>query len=389
MSDPILIVGASVRAAAMSAARAGFSFYAADLFADLDLQRLGPAEPVRDYPRGLAAVARRWRGGPIVYTGALENHPALVDRLARSGLLYGNAGRVLRAVRDPERWSSALLEAGMRVPPWRRSLRGLPRDGTWLRKPRASSGGRGVFAVDAAMSAPRKGGPWYYQRRVAGRSGAAVFVSAAERAVLLGVTRQLIGRPWCGGRDFWYCGSVGPIALPPEAETQLRRIGDVLTARFALRGLWGVDFVQRGAAIWPVEINPRWTASVEVLERAAGFNAMRVQVAACRDGRLPRTVASTKRVGGKVILYARSDLRIAAETVRRWLRGAEASPWPAVADIPSAGTEIAAGRPIATLLAEGGDVAGVLRTLRRRAAAELAALEFAAESAAGVVRLRR
>ena len=41
-----------------------------------------------------------------------------------------------------------------------------------------------------------------------------------------------------------------------------------------LRGLFGVDFVLRDGIPWPVEVNPRYTASVEVLEFAAGIRAL-------------------------------------------------------------------------------------------------------------------
>ena len=48
----------------------------------------------------------------------------------------------------------------------------------------------------------------------------------------------------------------------------LQQLGLDLARGCGLRGLFGVDFVLSEGVPWPVEINPRYTASVEVLEYA-------------------------------------------------------------------------------------------------------------------------
>src|SRR5437879_3212295 len=101
MTGQVIIVGASVRAAAYSATRAGLEPYAIDLFADRDLTAICPAVSIERYPYDflpqLAAAPR----APWIYTGGLENYPSLVDKLAAIRPLMGNSGCVLRAVRDP------------------------------------------------------------------------------------------------------------------------------------------------------------------------------------------------------------------------------------------------------------------------------------------------
>src|SRR5262245_57175411 len=111
MTEPLIILGASARAAAQSAARGGFAPYAADLFADDDLRACCPAVQVADYPRGLKAAAREFPPGPWMYTGGFENHPALVERIAQERPLLGNAGAALRSVRNPLQLAAALREA--------------------------------------------------------------------------------------------------------------------------------------------------------------------------------------------------------------------------------------------------------------------------------------
>ena len=60
--------------------------------------------------------------------------------------------------------------------------------------------------------------------------------------------------------------------LPPSDD--LARLGQVLAAGCGIRGLFGVDCVEENSVFWPVEINPRYTASVEVLEYASGLPAL-------------------------------------------------------------------------------------------------------------------
>ncbi len=116
VSQTVTIVGASARAAAASAVRAGFAVRAGDLFADVDLGRICQSTRVERYPAGLREVVGGPQPGGWLYTGALENHPALVDALAALRPLYGNCGRVLRAVRDPRRLSQALASVGLDYP---------------------------------------------------------------------------------------------------------------------------------------------------------------------------------------------------------------------------------------------------------------------------------
>jgi len=116
MSRRLVILGASARAAAGSARRAGFTPWSADLFADVDLQRLGTAVRVSDYPQGLIRAVATAPRADWLYTGGLENHPELVDRIAARRRLLGNRGAILRAVRDPVTLAETFGRAGIAAP---------------------------------------------------------------------------------------------------------------------------------------------------------------------------------------------------------------------------------------------------------------------------------
>src|SRR5947209_6990668 len=106
----VLIVGASARAAAFSALRAGMRPWCIDLFADADLQARCPVKALNsdNYPDGFARAMRQGPPGPWLYVGGLENRPALVVKLARERTLWGNDANVLSVVRTPDVWSELL-----------------------------------------------------------------------------------------------------------------------------------------------------------------------------------------------------------------------------------------------------------------------------------------
>jgi uncharacterized protein len=367
----VLILGASTRAAASSAVRAGLAPTGIDLFADRDLAAIARAIPIPpgDYPHGLAALADMAPAGPWLYTGALENHPGLVDRIARRRPLWGISGATLRAVRDPVAVAELLRRADLPCPEVRLGPEGLPRDGSWLVKPLASAGGQGVRPLGPGDATP--GRPSYYQERIAGTSLAAIFVGSRSGATLAGVTRQWVGRP---GSEFSYVGSLGPWPVSPGESRRIQALGDSLARGFGLAGLFGVDLILRDGIPWPVEVNPRYTASVEVLELALGRALLAEHRRACEAGdpdtpeRCPDQSHHPRLVVGKVIVFASGRVHVPDFELGP-IATRDPFAIPRFGDIPRPGTTLEAGWPVMTLFATGPDPETCrLRLERRRAA---------------------
>jgi predicted ATP-grasp superfamily ATP-dependent carboligase len=370
MTD-IIVLGASARPAAFSALRAGLSPYAIDLFADRDLTAVCPAIRLEEYPRGLVAALKTAPKAPWIYTGGLENHPRLVDQMAAVRPLLGNDGRVLRDVRNPFVLGNVVREAGLAFPETVRGPAEAPgRSGasahSWLLKPRGTSGGRAVrFAQPSDLARPPPG--TYLQRYIEGQSASAVYVAAGGAAMLLGTSRQLIGRDFGLDRQFTYVGSIAPLPLRADEEAKLRRLGDALAARFNLVGLFNVDFIRTESQLWPVEVNPRYSASVEVLEHIAHKPFFELHVAACKEQSIPGSSPPVDgRFAGKAVVYARRDVCVAPDFERLVEEWNEAAPAPAVADLPRIGDCFATGQPTATVLAYGDSHQAVESQLQRR-----------------------
>lgn len=366
----LLLVGASVRAAAFSALRAQLRPYCADLFADGDLAAICLTVRVAasEYPAAYRDIVRSAPPGPWMYTGALENHRGLVRQLADGRELWGNGAAALRKARDPK-FIFELLQANGSCCPrvWVDSTQ-LPATGNWLLKPRCGAAGASVRPWDGKRSlSPRR---CFLQEYIPGDPHAAVYVGDGRAALLLGVTRQLVGETWLHARPFGYCGSMGPLFLQGRLRLGLERLGCTLAAGCGLRGLFGVDFILADGVPWPVEINPRYTASVEVHEYATGIQALALHRSVFENGVIPDVKCDRPNaVVGKAILYAMEDLAFPAKGP--WLSVLE-QPGPIdeirdFADIPHGGERIPRGRPILTLLARAPTLAACRNALQRRA----------------------
>ncbi len=375
--NQLLVLGGSARALARSAATAGWAVYAADLFGDEDLQTsVAHSERVdaREYPHSLLAAAESFPPAPWCYTGAVENHPDLIDQLAAIRPLSGNAGAAVRAVRDPLRLGATARAAGLLFPETRLTPAGLPGDGSWLVKPRSSASGRGIHPwLSTAITLAK---PLLWQRRVKGIPHAASFIMADGRARLLGLSRQLLAEAWCAGGPFAYGGSVtlSSTEIPRGLAAQASEIGGMLAEEFRLVGAVGVDLViDPDGQPWIIEVNPRVTASMELHERATGISVAAAHLAAC--GVTGPTAGSaqtvTDTVWAKAIVHTPGPLAITVDLTARW--AAIAAAWtradtgqPAVADIPTPGQTIASRAPVLTVFARGDSAAGALAALRRR-----------------------
>ncbi len=96
--------------------RAGLRSIAADLFADADLRQIATATRIAPYPDGFIDWLRAVEPPAWMYTGALENHPELIDQMAWIAPLWGNPGDVLARVRSPWELACALRSAGLLFP---------------------------------------------------------------------------------------------------------------------------------------------------------------------------------------------------------------------------------------------------------------------------------
>ena len=421
----VLVAGVSTRAAAESAARAGFAVTAIDAFGDLDQHPSvgGLALPHNFTARAAAMAARTVECDAVVYLSSFENHPKAITTLAEGRALWGNSPATVRRVRDPLLLAEALRRRGFVVPRVyvgsgfsrtvaddevrlpasarrsasygeatpKRDMNSSARDGgkadptyvnkyvdQWLVKPLASGGGQRIRLWDPATTLPRG---CYLQEFINGPAGSVVFVAAGGRAVPIGVSRLLVGEPAFGAEGFEYCGNILTVAPRDNApefsrdEALVEAAGALAQAvvdEFGLVGVNGIDFIARGVEPCAIEVNPRWCASMELVERAYGLSVFEAHASACAFGRLPDFDLVRARRGaaaaGKAIIYARHDVTVG--DTRTWLTKHES-----IRDIPRPGASISSGRPVCTILADAPDTAACHAALLESASRLYAQLE--------------
>ena len=389
----ILILGASTRAAAFSALRAGFEPVCVDQFADADLRAIAKVHPIDtlsapggDVSGPLLSAIQRQPHLPVLYAGGMENHPRLLQFLEADRTIWGASSESIQRVRHPQRLAEGLSEVKQRVLPVRLASDPPPRDGTWVVKPLASAGGRGIFVWNESAPDLPLQRHHYFQQRVSGPVYSALFLAETEPGDVrfVGLTRQLVGCPELHAGPFAWCGNIGPVFLPVEAEFLVRRWGNILKWKFGLTGLYGVDFiVDEAGQPWLLEVNPRLTGSVEVLELACGLTLLADHVAcyephaaACARQFVAAPVMPRNDRLGRAILYAPYQLRshIPLPEPVNWASA------PTIADISSPGSLIERGHPACSLYAWGVDEADVTAQLFEAAARIQPLLERVADT---------
>lgn len=353
----LLILGASGRAAAVSARRAGFEPFVIDLFADADTQRIATTLklPIEQYPQGFAESAKRFPPMPWIYTGGLENAPEVVATISTTRELWGNDPRVLKKTRDPF-WIHRTLEAhGLEHAQPFESVANY-HDRTWLKKPIKSAAGFQIdFATDAELIA--RNPLFHLQEFIPGQAMSVVVRSAGGRLVVLDATRQLIGIDWLHAPKFRYCGSITGIPQCEQILSATIRHAEVLTNDAQLEGIWGFDFIWNRDRPYLIEINPRYPASAELIELATGCSVFSSQPAGH-----PHAV-------GKGIYFAPHRITIPPSTPWEESLLTCNDVWKRhdYADLPHAGETIDPGDPVCTIFAEGANEEQVEARLRSRA----------------------
>ncbi len=301
-----------------------------------------------DYPRGILKLLEDAPAeAKVLLAGGLDGE---ADLLKAVGFEYPFISSPPEAVRKV-RWPTALAT----IPPtpgithcktltsisfmrrlWRLAFGSFGKT-RYLIKPRASYGGQDIRrwrpgqAIDATH---------YLQQYVTGMPVSAVYHCDGWSSILLGATEQLIGEPCFGASEFGYCGSIGPLQVSERAREAMSHLGVVLTQRFDLRGVFGVDMVMDFKGnLWPVEVNPRYNASVELIEKITGVHALSPGDGSRRD-KAPRAA-----IHGKAVVFAKKA-GDAPDLYEHFSKDQ-------IADVPEVGRELRQGAAVCTLFASG------------------------------------
>ena len=362
----VLIAAASGRALAACARRAGYRPLVADMFGDLDTQKLAEASECvpgslgRGFdPEALLAALDRLSAGRrvlgVVTGNGFEDRTGVLQEVADHHLLLGNTPATVAAIKDPLRFAAICERAGVRHPEVRLEL---PAEGSWLGKRAGASGGAHI-APHPRRATPRRGR--YFQRRVSGVPVSAAFLAANGACRVLGLSRQ-----WADPaphRPFRYGGAVRPVAIGGTRTVEITDALARLVAHTGLRGLNSADFLVREDGFDLLEVNPRPGATLDIFVDRGG-TLFRLHLEAC-DGKLPDSAPEWPLASAALIVYAPREFELPL-----------AFAWPEwTADRQRPGVAVRAGAPFCTVLAEAPDAEIAERLVRERAGQILAAVQ--------------
>lgn len=381
-----IVVGFSVRALAEATAAAIGPPLAVDHFADHDcchaaqqVVRLNQwGGNVLNSSEFFSELFKAGAGpqSQVLLAGAMENWPELVELLHQHFTVLGPTVDQLRQLRSPECWQRWAQQSSAAFPetqfPQAQCQHNHPA-GNWLIKPLRGAGG---YSIKRASKHRKKGNyrsrsrqtledssrshqtldgtsffqslatsatvqstdlpATYRQRYVAGRSLGVYCVLHGDGSVeLLGATESISAAQWPGPSEFIYRGSLGPIDLPSHHRHQIVALCQLIQRETGMLGWLQLDFVEDPAGeLWLLELNPRWTAGMEVLF-LAGFNPVQHHCRAWQPADVPlitvsgeiasvsiksvsaaATSAASEPLGrcdigfGKAIVYAPRDLEL-------------------------------------------------------------------------------
>jgi uncharacterized protein len=263
----MILIGASIRSLAETALEAGLNPRCIDFFRDSDLTRLlqqAGAEPpiqISSFSEAPEVVSRMPPHLPVVWTGGLENMPAVMSKIASQRHVCGAIPEVVAHINNPRHLQFFVDGTTCRTPEiiWEN---GPNLSKKWLIKPTYGAGGIGIRPFQqGGMLQPNE----FFQQHVGGVPVSALYCHGKNGTELLTTSLQLTGIPELGGASMAFCGNIGPVSLPAQVLQSMTDVGQ-RAASAGLTGVFGADFMVSKDDLWLIEVNPRITASHEIYD---------------------------------------------------------------------------------------------------------------------------
>ena len=366
-------MGATVRAAAQSASRAGWNVYGVDLYGDVDTQaacvesvRVPLQEPSPDgqcpngpspdgHPGQLSEAATRWAGlgVPWLWVGHVD-HPEISK-------WFPQDSKVPSIGKDPHCLKRFSQACGLVPVESHETYSDCPSWGPWLIKPRRGSGGLGIRRITPGATEAIDPTNYFVQAEAKGTPIGATCLADADHVRVVGFCQSLTR----GGnhRPYAYAGSIGPTEVSDAMRSSFESIAQEFVRQHSFRGLFNIDAIIEPLGRHSVEadsrdgksvdrlrlleINPRMGASTELIERGFGISlvdlAIRIRLGESIDwGVIPDNVTMVYR---KQIRYAAQSMAYQhRDMVKQY--GPEAE----ICDRPREGQWHQAGEPLCTVI---------------------------------------
>lgn len=378
----VIVSGFSGRALSETAAQAGCKISCIDFFGDLDLKKFcrknfsikhDSAEKNYSTQILLDLIENNYDDEQyFVYSSDWDNKPELLNKVltGKDIKLLGNSAETLQKVKlkrgsitDKQNLFSFLKRKKFSLPKIIKSEEELKKEREidsnrkYLLKPYLSGGGKNIKLYPDLSTAQKEiekemWNNFYLQQYIEGKVSSALFAADEKNAEILGVTEQLKDLT----KDSFKYG--GNILIKPDLEiiSQLKKMASELTENFGLKGINGIDFILSSDGIYFIELNPRFTAAVELLLPIFGAELFELYFYDRIDQNLSeKYISSEMPLYAKIIYYAKTDLTVKKEITELLdYKSVNMNGKYEFRDFPHPGEEIEKHDPVSTVLVSSG-----------------------------------
>ena len=177
----------------------------------------------------------------------------------------------------------------------------------WILKDLGSSGGLGIKKQTGRRSKSSE----YFQKRLPGTAVSLSFFADGQNVVPLGYSKPVATTQ--SNLPFVFCGLDGPIELIDSVAQEALKISKLIVHKFKLRGYNGIDFLVSDKSVQFLDLNPRITASFEILQESHSFCFFEKHIHLTSD--IPGNTCISesfpamqkKIISGFRVIYAESD----------------------------------------------------------------------------------
>jgi len=390
----IIVSAFSSRALVETAAQCDVNIYSFDYFGDQDLCKYTAdifslkkdAESNYSIEELAALIEDFANERPLelfyfVYASSWDNHPHLIRRIEnmKNIILLGNSSQILNNFLSKEgihNLFKLLQKTYLKIPELIFEQNNLiekienNKSGKkYLLKPLKSGGGKKIELIQSRKDyqklsrklLEREDNAWtkdyYFEEYIEGEIFSLQFAADGNKAKIISISEQLTNKE--GNSKFKYGGNILIKKNSEEIEV-LEEAVQQLTKEYQLKGINGIDFIQKEGQLYFLELNPRFTAAVELLIPIYGCSLFKSyfaeDISKINDlDYLNNYLNSDFKEFGKVIYYAQNDIIIIADLAKinsdlankkAIFENVEIE----INDIPKKGEKFSRGDPVCTII---------------------------------------
>jgi predicted ATP-grasp superfamily ATP-dependent carboligase len=348
IADYILIVANSGRMLAQAAKSAGLKPLVIDKFADLDTQYYAedfyriPTLSIQHLELAVNHFIEHYGITYVVYGSGFECYPESLCYLNSQLTIAGNSPATFIKLHNKPDFFSILDQLDICHP---ETVFTAPADAdNWLVKPMQGQGGVNITRYHKNTASELS---VYWQKYQQGTLHSVLFLADGQNLQIIGFNTQ-----WSiklsETEEFIFSGIINDSSLLNKQKLRVTGWLKKIIPVFMLKGLNSLDFIQTGNESYVLEINPRFSASMQL------YNAnLLIRHINASQGELAWYCFWQHSYTAYQIVYAERDVIIPDDF--KWPKG--------YMDLPESGSLIRAGQPICSIIARQTQARPVLKEL--------------------------